>query len=123
MSSNANIDQAAAERRRWRRYHFAAPVRVTIEKPRHTTPMNTRACHMNDGGIAIYANALLNIGTQVGIEFTPPSFDCHLRLVGIVRNCAGGHYGVECLVTSAAEKQHLILFQQILRTKVGCLDA
>lgn len=94
-----------------------------IEKGMAMTLIDTQACQMNDGGIAINTNAELSIGKQVGIEFTPPSFDCRLKLIGLVRNRAGSQYGVEFLVTSAAEKQHLILFQQILRTKVGCLDA
>jgi len=122
MTTNANIDDRPV-RRRWRRYHVAAPVRVTIEKPRHATLVDTRAYEMNDGGIAIRTNAELSIGTQAKIEFAPPSFDCALTLRGVVRNRAGSQYGVEFLVTSAAEKQHLILFQEILRTEVGCLDA
>jgi hypothetical protein len=123
MSTNASIDDATAERRRWRRYHFAAPVRVTIEKPRHTTPMDTHACQMNDGGIAINTNAELSIGAQAKIEFALLSFDFPLTLRGVVRNRAGNQYGVEFLVTSAAEQEHLILFGEILRRKAGCFDA
>ena len=119
----ATIDDATAERRRWRRYQFAAPVRVTIEKPRHTAPMDTHACHMNDGGIAIHTNTELSIGTQAKIEFALLSFDFPLTLRGVVRNRAGNQYGVEFLETTAAEREHLILFSEILRCKAGCFDA
>ena len=109
-------------RRRWRRYHFAAPVRVTIEKPRPTTLQDSRANEMNDGGIAIQTNAELSLGTQATIEFVPSSFGLPLTLRGVVCNRSGKQYGVEFLVTSAAEKEHLLLFQKLLHTKVGCLD-
>jgi len=123
MPTNANIEDATAERRRWHRYQFMVPLRLRIERGLDATLMTTHACHMNDGGIAIYTSAELSIGTQVGIEFTPPSFDFPLTLRGVVRNRAGNQYGVAFLVTSAAEQEHLILFGEILRSKAGCFDA
>jgi len=83
---------------------------------------DTRACEMNPGGIAIQTNTELSIGTQAKIEFARRSFGLPLTLRGVVCNRAGRRYGVEFLVTNAVEKQHLILFQQVLHTKVGCLD-
>jgi len=85
--------------------------------------MDTRACQMNNGGIAIYTNAELSIGTQAKIEFAPLSFDFPLTLRGVVGNRAGNRYGVEFLETTAAEKEHLILFAEILRSKAGFVDA
>jgi hypothetical protein len=123
MATKANIDDASAASRRWKRYAFTVPVRVTIEKPRHATLMNTRACQVNDGGIAMYTNAELSIGTQAAIQFTPAAFDFPLTLRGVVRNRAGGQYGVEFLVTSAAENEHLTIFREILHNKVGSPDA
>jgi PilZ domain len=123
MSITANIDDVSEERRRWHRYQFAVPVRVTIEKPRDATLVDTRACEMNDGGITIYAKAELSIGTEAKIEFAPASFDFPLTLKGVVRNRAGGQYGVEFLVTSAAENEHLTIFREILRSKAASPDA
>ncbi|MFI5118262.1 MAG: PilZ domain-containing protein [Terriglobales bacterium] len=122
MPTNTNIDDAT-KRRRCHRFQFTAPLRLRIEKAQDGTLTDTRGCQMNDGGIAIYANAELSIGTQVEIEFTPPSFDFPLTLRGVVRNRTGNQYGVEFLETSAAEKEHLVLFGEILRSKAGCFDA
>jgi len=123
MPTNVSISDTSRETRRWRRYPFTAPVRVTIEKPRHATLVDTCASHMNDGGIAIYTNAELSVGTQAEFEFTPASFDFPLTLKGVVRNRAGNEYGVEFFATSAAENEHLIIFREILHTKVEYPDA
>jgi hypothetical protein len=123
MPTNANLDERSRESRRWRRYRFTVPVRVTIEKPRHATLVDTRANQMNPGGIAMHTNADLSIGTEAEIEFTPASFDFPLTLKGVVRNRAGNEYGVEFLATSAAENEHLTIFREILHSKAGCPDA
>jgi hypothetical protein len=122
MTTSFTMDDIPA-RRRWRRYHFAAPVRVTIEKSRRTTLIETHACALNDGGISINTNADLSLGTPAKIQFLPPSFELPLTLRGVVCNRKGRHYGVEFMVTNAVEKEHLILFQELLHAKVGCLDA
>jgi len=85
--------------------------------------MDARACQMNDGGIAMYTNADLSIGTQAKIEFAALSFGFPLTLRGVVRNRAGNQYGLEFLETSAAEKEHLILFGELLRNKARCFHA
>ena len=114
MTTEAKIDNATAERRRWRRYHFAVPIRVTIEKPQHATLENARGWRMNDGGLAVYADTELSIGDQAEIEFTPPHFDPAVTLRGVIRNRAGNLYGVEFLATRAVEKEQLGLFRKIL---------
>ena len=119
MATEVTFNIAAPEGRRWQRCQLTVPVRLRIEKAQDAALMDTRGCQMNDGGIAIYATAELSIGTQVEIEFTPPSFDFPLTLRGVVRNGAKNQYGVEFLETSAAEKEHLILFGEILRCQVG----
>jgi hypothetical protein len=123
MPTNVNIDDTSGENRRWRRYPLTVPVRVEIEKPRPATLVDTRASHINDGGIAMYTNAELSVGTQAEIEFTPASFDFPLTLRGVVRNHAGNKYGVEFLATSAAENEHLTIFREILHSKLGRPDA
>jgi hypothetical protein len=121
MASNATIDDTRT-RRRWQRFHFEAPIRITIERPRRNILMDTCAYEMNDGGIAIHTNANLRIGTKAKIEFAPSSFDFPLTLRGVVCNHAGRQYGVEFIETSAAEKEHLILFGEILHSKVAWLN-
>ena len=122
MPTKDEVTQEASERRRWRRYHFTVPVRVTIEKLLHVSVINSRSSKMNDGGLAVYADAELTIGDEAEIEFAPPHFDRALTLKGVVRNHTGDHYGVEFLATSAEEREQLARFRQILRTKVGGLD-
>ena len=123
MTTNVNAGDRGGETRRWKRYPLTVPVQVTIEEPRHATLVNTRASHMNDGGIAMYTKAELSVGTQAEIEFTPAAFDFPLTLRGVVRNRAGNEYGVEFLVTSAAENEHLAIFREILHSKAQTPDA
>jgi hypothetical protein len=114
MATKAKAHKAPPERRRWRRYPFAVPIRVIIEKPQHATLENARGWRMNDGGIAVYADTELSIGDQTEIEFTPPHFYPAVTLRGVIRNRAGNLYGVEFLATRAAEKEQLGLFRKIL---------
>jgi hypothetical protein len=123
MATNAAIDTASPERRRWRRYHLTVPVRVTIEKLLRVSVINSLSFKMNDGGLEVYADTELTIGDKANLEFKPPHFDRALTLRGVVRNHKGNLYGVEFLATSATEREQLARFQQILHTKVGCIDA
>ncbi len=123
MSTYAQIDATSDEKRRWHRYSLTVPVRVTLENPQHTMLTDTLAHQINEGGIAISADAELSIGTQVLVEFMPPWFDFPLNVRGVIRNRAGGQYGMEFLVTTAAEKEHLIILGEILRSQVQGFDA
>ena len=114
MASEAQTDKASPESRRWRRYHFAVPVRVTVEEPQHATLDNARGWRINYGGAAVYADTELRIGSVAEIEFTPPHFYPPVTLRGVVRNRAGDLYGVEFLGNSATDKKQLNLFRQIL---------
>ena len=114
MATEAQTDKAAPKRRRWRRYHFAVPVQVTIEKPQHVTLTDGRGWRMNNGGTAVYTNTELSIGSEAEIAFTPPHFYPPVTLRGVIRNRAGDLYGVEFLAKSAAEKKQLALFRQVL---------
>ncbi len=123
MSTYRNIDAKNDEKRRWHRYSLTVPVRVTLENPQHTTLTDTLAYEINEGGIAISADAELSIGTQVRVGFMPPWFDFPLTLRGVICNRAGNQYGMEFLVSTAAENEHLIIFGEILRGQLHCFDA
>jgi len=114
MASETEVDTTPPEKRRWRRLHFAVPIQVTIEKPQHVTLTDARGWRMNDGGTAVYADTELSIGSEAEIAFTPPHFYPPVTLRGVIRNRAGDLYGVEFLAKSAAEKEQLGLFRQIL---------
>lgn len=117
--AEATINTALLEKRRWRRLHFTVPVRVTLEKSGHVSVINGRGSHVNPGGIAFITDTDLAIGDEAEITLT----DYDLTLRGVVRDREGNQYGVEFLATSTEEAEQLGLFRQILRTKVGCLDA
>jgi hypothetical protein len=117
--AEATINAALLEKRRWRRLHFTVPVRVALEKSRHISVINSRGSQVNPGGLAFFTNTDLAIGDEAEITLT----DYHLTLRGVVRDRAGNQYGVEFLATSAEEADQLGLFRQILRSKMGCLDA
>ena len=119
MVTKAAINSALLEKRRWRRLHFTVPVRVTLEKSGRVSVINGCGSQVNPGGIAFFADTDLAIGDEAEITLT----DYDLTLRGVVRDRAGNQYGVEFLATSAAEAEHLGLFREILRSKVGPLDA
>lgn len=114
MATEATFDIATPQGRRWRRYQFTAPVRLTMKKSRQRDVINTRGCRMNDGGLAVRADTELTIGDETEIRFMPPHFYPFVRLRGVIRNRAGDLYGVEFQATSAAEKEQLALFRRIL---------
>ena len=119
MATNAKFDATSLDKRRWRRLHFTLPVRVTSDKCRHVGVIDSRGSKMNPGGISFFADTDLAIGDEVEIALT----DYRLRLRGVVRDRAGNQYGVEFLAASSEESEQLKLFRQILRSKLGCLDA
>ena len=123
MPTKDEVGQKASETRRWRRYHLLVPVRVTIENFLHVSGFDSLSFQMNDGGLEVCTDTGLMIGDKADLEFKPPHFDRALRLRGVVRNHKGNFYGVEFLATSATERDQLACFREILRTKVGCLDA
>ena len=114
MATKAKPSKATLDKRRWRRYHFAVPIRVIVEMPHHVTLEDARAWRMNDGGVAIYADTELSIGTLAEIEFSPPHFYPPVTLRAVVRNRAGDLYGVEFLAKTATDKEQLGLYRRIL---------
>jgi hypothetical protein len=119
MASNTGITTGLTETRRWRRFQFTLPVRVTIEKCRQVSVMNSRGSQINAGGLALFADTDLAVGDEAEIEVA----DYRLTLRGVVRNRAGDQYGVKFLATSADEAEQLGLFRQILCRKVGPLGS
>jgi hypothetical protein len=119
MASNARIAPGLPVTRRWRRFEITVPVRVTVEKFRQVSVINSRGSQINAGGLALFSDTDLAIGDEAEIAVT----DFHLTLRGVVRDSTGNQYGVKFLATSAEEAEQLGLFRQILRGKVGRLDA
>ena len=119
MATNAKFAPTSLNRRRWRRVHFTVPVRVTLDKSRHSAVINGRGCQMNQGGISFFADTELAIGDEVEITLT----DYQLTLRGVIRDRTDNRYGVEFVATSAEEREQLGLFRHNLTSKLGPLDA
>jgi hypothetical protein len=94
------------------------PVRVTVEKSRHVSVINSRGSQVNAGGLAFFADAGLEIGDEVEITLT----DYGLTLRGVIRNYARTQYGVKFLATSPDEAEQLGLFRQKLSSNIGRFD-
>jgi PilZ domain len=101
--------------RRWRRFRFDVPVRVVLRRDGRDVEFAGRGTGMNEGGIGIYAEAPLQAGDLVQVEFTPPYSRLTVRVRGTVRHAAGDRYGVEFLAADDAEQQEVGLFQRMLR--------
>ena len=110
---HAGIATGSPGTRRWHRYPSSVPVRVKVKRARDAGLMNTRGAQVNEGGLAVYADTVLEIGDEAEIEFT----NFCLTLRGVVRNHAGGSlYGLEFLAASPLEGEYLDLFRQVLRS-------
>jgi len=117
--TNAKFSNTSLDKRRWRRVHFTVPVRVTLDKSRRVSVIDSRGSLMNPGGISFFADTDLEVGDKVEIALP----DYQLRLSGVIRDRAGNQYGVEFVAASAEENEQLGLFREILTNKLGCLDA
>ncbi|HEY6766517.1 MAG TPA: PilZ domain-containing protein [Candidatus Sulfotelmatobacter sp.] len=78
--------------RRWRRLPVDFPVQVLTAKGFSTTVVPGRGTELSEGGMVLYAGALLSPGDLLEIEFKTP---CHSRMTAIVRSRNGFCFGVE----------------------------
>jgi hypothetical protein len=82
------------EQRRWPRYKVEVPVQIILQRPAEPITHGLGTA-LNGGGLCISAPIDLQIGDQIGIEFSLPNCDELLRMRVRVRNRNGDHYGVE----------------------------
>jgi hypothetical protein len=80
--------------RRWPRLPVDLPVRVVTAKGFSTTVVLGRATELSQGGMVLYAGALLQPGDVLEIEFDTVS---RSRMTAIVRSRNGFCFGVEFL--------------------------
>jgi len=115
MALETEPQTAFAETRRWRRFRFDVPVRVLLRRNGRAVAFAGRGTGMNEGGIGIYAEAPLQAGDLVQVEFTPPYSGLTVSVRGTVRHAKDSLYGVEFLTLDAAEEQEVALFRRMLR--------
>jgi hypothetical protein len=119
MAIDARIATAPPGGRRWRRFEFTVPIRVTVEKFRQLSVISSRGSQVNAGGLALFADTELLIGDEADITLA----DYGVTLRAVVRNRTGNQYGVKFLATSAEEAEQLGLFRQNLSSRMGHLHA
>jgi hypothetical protein len=83
--------------RRWPRFkaNIAVQVRVTTQGPTRTVACEGQGADISAGGLALTLDLNLPVGTQIGVEFTPPYSEHPLMFRCFVRNRDGNRYGVE----------------------------
>ncbi len=101
--------------RRWRRFHFHVPVRVTLQTAVHRPAVVGRGTEINEGGIGVHAAIELPVGETVTIEFSPTYSGIPVCLEGIVRNRTRDYYGLEFLARDETEQRHVDRIGQLLR--------
>ena len=89
--------------RRWQRLHTNFPVRILVRTPDCLRIVDGRGTELNDGGLAVYAGAELEIGEMVGVELGMPGSEPPLRLAAVVRNRRGYLYGMQFQAATGAE--------------------
>ena len=119
MAVHAIFAIPSVDKRRWRRVHFAVPIRVIDTSRVPATTINTSGSQMNPGGIGFSSDAEFPVGAQVDIEF--PQYE--LILAGVIRDHTGKVYGVEFSTASAEDNERLARFREILSSKLGPLEA
>jgi hypothetical protein len=80
-----------ADRRRWPRRGFNTPVQVFTSSERH----DGRGIKLSEGGMCVFTLSHLDLGSEVKLEFQPPSAQKTVQLSGTVRSRALYLYGIE----------------------------
>ena len=96
-----------ASQRRWKRYcvDMAVQVRVTTQGPTRIVASEGQGNDLSGGGLAVTVEMDLLIGSQIGVEFTPPYSDEPIVLRCFVRNRDGYRYGLEFITENDDDYQ------------------
>ena len=105
--------------RRWQRYRLNLPIRLIVTRDEGTRIADGRANDISEGGMLIFAGIELRAEDRVTVEFTPPYSSNPLRAPGIVRHRRGYNYGVEFRTESAADREDIAKFRNLLRLSAG----
>lgn len=79
------------DRRRWARHVFNTRLEVVTDSAR----LDGRGIKLSEGGICVFTLSHLDLGSEVKVEFVPPSADKPVRVSGVVRSRALYLYGIE----------------------------
>lgn len=93
--------------RRWKRYCVDMPVqvRVTTQGPTRIISSEGQGSDISGGGLAVSVEVDLPVGSQIAVEFTPPSTDEPVVFRCFVRNREGYRYGLEFITENDDDYQ------------------
>jgi PilZ domain len=96
-SAGMPASEADVRKRRYPRFaaDFPVQVRLTTQGPTKPVACEGQGTNISGGGLAVRADIELPVGTQVGVEFTPPYSDEPMAFRCFIRNRNGNLYGVE----------------------------
>jgi hypothetical protein len=77
----------------------------TDEKVRY---IDGRGNELNEGGMTVNAGVELDLGELVDVEFTPPYTGEPIRARAAVRNRNGYRYGLEFMMESPEDCEHVV---------------
>lgn len=84
---------------------MAVQVRVTTQGPTRIVASEGQGTDLSGGGLAVTVEMDLLIGSQIGVEFTPPYSDEPIFFRGFVRNRDGYRYGLEFITENDDDYQ------------------
>jgi len=114
-----------ATERRWPRHKIDVPVQVVTHGPTNVVIIQGRGSELNCGGMSVFGRVELAIGTQVGVEFTPPCSGQPVRVRCFVRNRQRYNYGLEFFTENDSDYENVAQIESTLRNLgiVGCAES
>jgi hypothetical protein len=101
--------------RRWARFKVDVPITLIIQTGKDSILVQGRGKDLNEGGMAVFAGAELNIGQQIAVEFTPAYPSQPIRIRCTVRNRRGYVYGIEFLLNNDRDQQEVNRLRTVLK--------
>ena len=101
--------------RRWPRHQIDVPVQVVTHGPTNVVIIQGRGSELNCGGMSVFGRVELAIGTQVGVEFTPPCSGQPVRVRCFVRNRQRYNYGLEFFTENDSDYENVAQIESTLR--------
>jgi hypothetical protein len=105
--------------RRWKRHNFDLAVFLRVLRPEGLKTIQACGRQLNEGGMAVFAGAELEVGEKIEIEFTPPYADTPIKLKAVIRNRNEYYYGLEFIAGSAAEQREIDLLRLLVQALTG----
>ena len=129
MASQVTVDSGAVKRgrsrpekaifRRWQRYRLNLPVQLILSQAGGTKITQGRVHDVSEGGVLLFAGVELRASDEIAIEFTPPFSGTPVRAPGAIRHRRGYTYGVEFRCQTAAEREMVAKFRNMMQLAAG----